>query len=81
MTDESDNKAGKPKKGSAKGFIPMKKIVACVFGLLLVGCGATLPPPTNLVVLIALSSPTPTLISKFDPKKTAAKKTAKKGAK
>lgn len=45
----------------------MKRIVACVFGLLLVGCSATLPPPTNLGVLIALSSPTPTLISKFEP--------------
>jgi hypothetical protein len=39
MTDEPD-KAG-------KGFTPMKRIVACVFGLLLVGCGATLPPPTK----------------------------------
>jgi hypothetical protein len=66
MTDEPD-------KGG-KGFNPMKRIVACVFGLLLVGCGATLPPPTNLAVLIALSSPTPTLVSKFEP-------TKKKGAK
>jgi type IV pilus biogenesis protein CpaD/CtpE len=73
MTDEAD-KAG-------KGFTPMKRIIACVFGLLLVGCSATLPPLTSLAVLIALSSPTPTLISEFDPKKTAAKKTAKKGAK
>jgi hypothetical protein len=32
MTDEAD-KAG-------KGFNPMKRIVACVFGLLLVGCSA-----------------------------------------
>ncbi|HKQ91900.1 MAG TPA: thermonuclease family protein [Blastocatellia bacterium] len=45
----------------------MKRIVACLFGLLLVGCGATLPPPTNLAVLIALSSPTPTLISDYEP--------------
>jgi endonuclease YncB( thermonuclease family) len=59
MTDEPD-KAG-------KGFTPMKGIFACVFGLLLVGCGATLPPPTSLAVLIALSSPTPTLISDYDP--------------
>ena len=47
MTDSPD-KAG-------KGFTPMKRIVACVFGLLLVGCGAT------------LSSPTPTLISEYEP--------------
>ena len=59
MTDEAD-KAG-------KGFNPMKRIVACVFGLLLVGCSATLPPPTSLAVLIALSSPTPTLISDYEP--------------
>src|SRR5262245_56872716 len=45
----------------------MKRTVACVFGLLLVGCGATLPPLTNLAVLIALSSPTPTLVSEFEP--------------
>ena len=45
----------------------MKRIVACVFGLLLVGCSATLPPPTSLAVLIALSSPTPTLISDYEP--------------
>lgn len=55
MTDEPD-KAGK-----------LKKWAACVFGLLLVGCSATLPPPTNLAVLIALSSPTPTLISDYEP--------------
>src|SRR5262245_21415337 len=59
MTDSPD-KAG-------KGFTPMKRIVACVFGLLLVGCGATLPSPTNSAVLIALSSPTPTLISESEP--------------
>ena len=45
----------------------MNRIRACVFGLLLVGCGATLPPPTSLAVLIALSSPTPTLISDYEP--------------
>jgi hypothetical protein len=55
MTDEPD-KAG-------NGFTQMKRIVACIFGLSLVGGSATLPPPTNLAVLIALSSPTPTLIS------------------
>jgi endonuclease YncB( thermonuclease family) len=59
MTDKPD-KAG-------KGFTQMKRIVACIFGLLLVGCSATLPPPTNLAVLIALSSPTPTLISDNEP--------------
>jgi endonuclease YncB( thermonuclease family) len=59
MTDEPD-KAG-------KGFTPMKRIFAFIFGLLLVGCSATLPPPTNLAVLIALLSPTPTLISDFEP--------------
>src|SRR5262245_15182047 len=59
MTDEPD-KAG-------KGFTPMKRIVAFIFGLLLVGCSATLPPPTKLAVLIALSSPTPTLISDYEP--------------
>ncbi len=48
MTDEPDN-AGK-----------LKKWAALVFGLLIAGCGAALPPPTNLAVLIALSSPTPT---------------------
>ena len=62
MTDEP-NKAWKLKKGAA-----------WVFGLLLIGCGATLPPPTNLAVLIALSSPTPALISEFEPKKAAKKK-------
>jgi endonuclease YncB( thermonuclease family) len=55
MTDELD-KSGKPKRWAA-----------WVFGLLLVGCSATLPPPTNLAVLIALSSPTPTLISDYEP--------------
>jgi len=55
MTDERD-KSGKPKRWAA-----------WVFGLLLVGCSATLPPPTNSAVLIALSSPTPTLISDFEP--------------
>ncbi|HKQ93064.1 MAG TPA: thermonuclease family protein [Blastocatellia bacterium] len=45
----------------------MKRIVAFIFGLLLVGCSATLPPPTNLAVLITLSSPTPTLISDYEP--------------
>ena len=62
MSDEAD-KAGKLKKGAS-----------WVFGLLLVGCGATLPPPTNLAVLIALSSPTPALISEFEPKKAAKNK-------
>ena len=59
--------------GGTKGFTPMKRIVACIFGLLLVGCGATLPPPTNLAVLIALTAPTPTMISESEP-------TKKKGA-
>jgi len=58
----------------------LKKWAAWVFGLLLVGCGAALPPPTNLAVLIALSAPTSTLISDFAPKK-AAKKSKKGGAK
>jgi hypothetical protein len=71
MTDEANNKAG-------KGFTSMKRIFACVFGLLLVGCSATLPPPTNLAVLIALTAPTPTMTSEFEPTKKAAKK---KGAK
>ena len=55
MTDESD-KSGKPKRWAT-----------WVFSLLLVGCSAILPPPTNSAVLIALSSPTPTLISDFEP--------------
>src|SRR5215510_12762282 len=55
MTDEPD-KSGKPKRWAA-----------WVFGLLLVGCSAILPPPTNSAVLIALSSPTPTLISDYEP--------------
>jgi endonuclease YncB( thermonuclease family) len=55
MTDEAD-KTGKPKKWAA-----------WVFGLLLVGCSAILPPPTNSAVLIALASPTPTLISEYEP--------------
>ena len=62
MTDGADNKTGK-----------LKKWAAWVFGLLLAGCGATLPPPSNLAVLIALSSPTPTLISESTPKKAAKK--------
>jgi len=65
MTDESD-KAGKPKKWAS-----------WVFGLLLVGCSATLPPPTNLAVLIALTAPTPTMTSESEPTKKAAKKGAK----
>jgi endonuclease YncB( thermonuclease family) len=55
MTDKPD-KSWKPERWAA-----------WVFGLLIVGCGATLPPPTNLAVLIALSSPTPTLISDYEP--------------
>jgi endonuclease YncB( thermonuclease family) len=55
MTDKPD-KSWKPERWAA-----------WVFGLLIVGCGATLPPPTNLAVLIALSSPTPTLISDNEP--------------
>jgi endonuclease YncB( thermonuclease family) len=55
MTDEPD-KTGK-----------LKKWAAWVFGLLIVGCGAALPPPTTLAVLIALSSPTPALISDYEP--------------
>jgi len=62
LTDEPNDKSGKPKKWAA-----------WVFGLLLAGCGATLPPPSNLAVLIALSSPTPTLISESTPKKAAKK--------
>ena len=62
MTDETDNKTGKLKKWSAWAF-----------GLLIVGCGAALPPPTNLAVLIALTAPTPTMISESEP-------TKKKGA-
>jgi endonuclease YncB( thermonuclease family) len=59
MTDEP-NKAG-------ERIHPMKRIVACIFCLLLFGCGATLPPPTSLAVLNALSLPTPTLVSEFEP--------------
>jgi hypothetical protein len=66
MTDEADNKAGK-----------LKKWATWVFGLLLAVCGATLPPPSNLAVLIALSSPTPALISESTPKKAAKKGSAK----
>ena len=62
MTDEADNKTGK-----------LKKWAAWAFGLLIVGCGAALPPPTNLAVLIALTAPTPTMISESEP-------TKKKGA-
>jgi hypothetical protein len=65
MTDDLD-KSGKPKRWAA-----------WVFGLLLVGCSAILPPPTNLAVLIALSSPTPTLTAEAEPKKAAKKKAAK----
>jgi hypothetical protein len=57
MADEPD-KTGK-----------LKKWAAWVFSLLLVGCSAALPPPTNLAVLIALSSPIPTLTSDSAPKK------------
>jgi hypothetical protein len=67
MPDENPDKAGKLKKWAAWGF-----------GLLIAGCGATLPPPTNLAVLIALSSPTPALISESTPKKAAKKKGAGK---
>ena len=70
MTDEKPDKTG-------KGFTQMKRIVSCIFGLFLVCCGATLPPPTNLAVLIALSSPTPILVSEFEPKKSAKKKGAR----
>jgi len=62
MTDQHE-KAGK-----------LKKWTAWVFGLLLMGCGAALPPPTNLAVLIALLAPTPAMTSEFAP-------TKKKGAK
>ena len=44
-----------------------KRLVACVCGAVAVGCSATLPPPINLAALIALSSPTPTLISDYEP--------------
>ena len=50
-----------------KRFTPMKHIIACLFSLLLFGCGATLSPPTSLAVLNALSLPTPTLVSEFEP--------------
>ncbi|HEV2664547.1 MAG TPA: hypothetical protein VG324_06535 [Blastocatellia bacterium] len=72
MTGEPD-KAGESKKRPGEGTHTMKRILACVFGLLILGCIATLPPPGNLAVLIALSSPTPTLISEFEPKKAAKK--------
>jgi hypothetical protein len=62
MTDEPD-KAEK-----------LKKWAAWVFGLLIVGCGAALPSPTNLAVLIALTAPTPTMTSEFEPTKKATKK-------
>jgi hypothetical protein len=68
MTDENPDKAR---------IHTMKNIAACIFGLFLVCCGATLPPPTNLAVLIALSSPTPILVSEFEPKKSAKKKGAR----
>lgn len=45
----------------------MKRIVAYIFGLLLVGCGATILAPTNLAVVNALSSPTPTLFFEYEP--------------
>ena len=70
MTDEPDK--------TGKGFTPMKRIVACVFGLLLAGCGAILPPPTNLAVLIALSATTATLTAEFAPTKKSTKKGAAK---
>jgi uncharacterized protein YcfL len=63
MTDEPD-KAGK-----------LKKWATWFFGLLLVGCSAALPPPTNLAVLIALSAPTVTLTAEF----ASMKKSTKKG--
>lgn len=56
----------------------LKKWAAWVFGLLLMGCGAALPPPTNLAVLIALSAPTAALTAEFASTKKAAKKSAKK---
>jgi hypothetical protein len=62
MTDEKPDKAR---------IHNMKNIAACIFGLFLVCCGAT--PPTNLAVLIALTAPTPTMISESEP-------TKKKGA-
>ena len=62
MINEADNKTGK-----------LKKWAAWAFGLLIVGCGAALPPPTNLAVLIALTAPTPTMISESTPKKAAKK--------
>jgi hypothetical protein len=65
MTNEPD-KSGK-----------LKKWAAWVFGLLIVGCGAALPPLTNLAVLIALTAPTPTLTSEVEPTKKAAKKAGK----
>jgi len=69
MTDDKTDKAR---------IHTMKNIAACIFGLFLVCCGATLPPPTNLAVLIALSSPTPILVSEFEPKKATKKKGAAK---
>jgi hypothetical protein len=66
MTDEPD-KAGK-----------LKKWAAWLFGLLLVGCSAALPLPTNLAVLIALSAPTAAQTAKFAPTKRSTKKGAAK---
>jgi endonuclease YncB( thermonuclease family) len=46
---------------------PMKHIAACIFGLLLSGFSAMLPPPTYSAVWDALLSPTPTLIAESAP--------------
>src|SRR5262249_54110587 len=61
--------------------VKMKKWAAWFFGLLIVGCGAALPPPTNLAVLIALSAPTATLTAEFESTKKAAKNSKKGTAK
>src|SRR5262245_60976765 len=53
MTDEVTDKPDK----AGKGFTPMKRIVACIFGLFLVGCAATQPPSDKLVIV--RSSPAP----------------------
>jgi len=45
----------------------MKHIAIFVFGIFLSGFSATLPPPSNMAVWDALSSPVPTLTSEYAP--------------
>lgn len=66
MTDEPDRS------------VKLKKWAAWFFGLLLVGCSAALPPPTNLALLVALSAPIATLTAEFAPTKKSTKKGAAK---